>query len=879
DSYRKQVVIDGETCLLDILDTAGQEEYSAMRDQYMRTGEGFLCVFAINNTKSFEDIHHYREQIKRVKDSEDVPMVLVGNKCDLPSRTVDTKQAQDLARSYGIPFIETSAKTRQGVDDAFYTLVREIRKHKEKMSKDGKKKKKKSKSNLFNVVVFIKSPGKKKISKAERLRLLQEEEERRLKEEEEARLKFEKEEQERLEIERIEKEKWCWLEKKDLGRRSEELEELSLLEDCFPEAEKLKRETRALAQWKHYIECDGSPDPSVAQEMNTFISLWEEETNETFEQVIEKSKLVLSLIEKLKLILLETPSCDLEGRTIAQHQGSILRLQELLSQKVDVATELLLREASTLADLDSGNMEKIIQDENVTLYVWANLKKNPRYRSVKFSETQIGFEIPRILATSDVALRLLHTRYDHVTPLYPTTTEDEHVPTAVESSKAEGGTEKAVTEEKVFAEENTANQDAEPQSRQERELSLVQEEATISEAVENFGVQKTSKQEEENSEVTRQELEMQLLSEVVSAAQLHLVENIMEGPQTTEKNEVDLWHFSTLGGVYHLDILELPPQCKPVKGWVLVEIRQEGLQRFTYPPEITEELDPENAFPPIEVTLEVHENVIFFEDPKVIRWDSEGKLWKTDGISDVLYSRENRLITFSLDTLCPVTLIQDAHINMPYQSWELRPLGVNRVLMTVTTLFTELQIHIKENLCMLASVKLRNQEHVSHLEGKWMTPVPFILALKEAGLNIFPAAYSHFYVVVNRKVPLVEMKAYRQMALLSSAFAFGWSKWNTVCNSTKVVFRVKEALERAAEDQPWSLLMFSGDRAQMLKLREDSEVFSEALQEETEFHSTLYHMVKDFASAEAMGRVRHSDCRFIDAVCHMLLSIRVLSYS
>ena len=54
------MVIDGETCLLDILDTAGQEEYSAMRDQYMRTGEGFLCVFAINNTKSFEDIHQYR---------------------------------------------------------------------------------------------------------------------------------------------------------------------------------------------------------------------------------------------------------------------------------------------------------------------------------------------------------------------------------------------------------------------------------------------------------------------------------------------------------------------------------------------------------------------------------------------------------------------------------------------------------------------------------------------------------------------------------------------------------------------------------------------------------------------------------------------------
>uniref|UniRef100_A0A8C6HX94 small monomeric GTPase n=1 Tax=Mus spicilegus TaxID=10103 RepID=A0A8C6HX94_MUSSI len=156
DSYRKQVVIDGETCLLDILDTAGQEEYSAMRDQYMRTGEGFLCVFAINNSKSFADINLYREQIKRVKDSDDVPMVLVGNKCDLPTRTVDTKQAHELAKSYGIPFIETSAKTRQGVEDAFYTLVREILLHRETLSRKAKKKKKKpSRSSWCSIKVFL----------------------------------------------------------------------------------------------------------------------------------------------------------------------------------------------------------------------------------------------------------------------------------------------------------------------------------------------------------------------------------------------------------------------------------------------------------------------------------------------------------------------------------------------------------------------------------------------------------------------------------------------------------------------------------------------------------------------------------------------------
>lgn len=53
---------------------------------------------------------------------------MVGNKCDLPMRSVDMMQAAEVAKNYGIPFIETSAKTRMGVDDAFYTLVREIRK-------------------------------------------------------------------------------------------------------------------------------------------------------------------------------------------------------------------------------------------------------------------------------------------------------------------------------------------------------------------------------------------------------------------------------------------------------------------------------------------------------------------------------------------------------------------------------------------------------------------------------------------------------------------------------------------------------------------------------------------------------------------------------
>ncbi len=80
DSYRKQTVIDNETCLMDILDTAGQEEYSAMRDQYMRTGQGFMLVYAVTARESFEELVKFREQIFRVKDINQVPLVLIGNK-------------------------------------------------------------------------------------------------------------------------------------------------------------------------------------------------------------------------------------------------------------------------------------------------------------------------------------------------------------------------------------------------------------------------------------------------------------------------------------------------------------------------------------------------------------------------------------------------------------------------------------------------------------------------------------------------------------------------------------------------------------------------------------------------------------------------------
>jgi len=148
DSYRKKVVLDGEEVQIDILDTAGQEDYAAIRDNYFRSGEGFLCVFSITEDDSFQSTQEFREQILRVKQDTNIPFILVGNKADLTgSRQVPLATANGKANEWQVPYVETSAKTRENVDKVFYDLMREIRSRKvsddsPQPGKPGKKKKK-----------------------------------------------------------------------------------------------------------------------------------------------------------------------------------------------------------------------------------------------------------------------------------------------------------------------------------------------------------------------------------------------------------------------------------------------------------------------------------------------------------------------------------------------------------------------------------------------------------------------------------------------------------------------------------------------------------------------------------------------------------------
>ena len=135
DSFRVQVVIDTESCRLEILDTAGQEEFSALRDQWIRSCDGFIIIYSIICRYSFERVSRFRDQVLYVKDVNHIPMMLVGNKCDLENqRQVSFQEGQDIADTFGCIFKETSAKTRTNSSECFYDLVRLIRSNRERSS-------------------------------------------------------------------------------------------------------------------------------------------------------------------------------------------------------------------------------------------------------------------------------------------------------------------------------------------------------------------------------------------------------------------------------------------------------------------------------------------------------------------------------------------------------------------------------------------------------------------------------------------------------------------------------------------------------------------------------------------------------------------------
>ncbi|XP_029318234.1 LOW QUALITY PROTEIN: dynein axonemal intermediate chain 7 [Cottoperca gobio] len=724
---------------------------------------------------------------------------------------------------------------------------------------------------LDAVELFNFSMSKGKLTKAQKAKQQQEEEERRLREEEEAQLQAEKEEQERLERERKDKELER-LELKDLERREVELNELRhLLEENHTAVTKWKTDAVEKAKWERYLHCDGTPDPAVQQEVNTYISLWRDDPEVNVTLVLKQCNIALQLVEELEGLLRDVTDPQ-EGH---KYQEGLIHLQELIHSKHHLTTEEILKRASVNSNTETGNMQTVVQDDNITLCLWCNLNTKSRFEGLIFEETGLGFELPKQLAVSNIAVRILHTRYDHLsllarmahlrinTPSYRSLAGGEEVPADID-----------VPEQGETKREGEVMEENEVQQRVDGEVQSIQGfEGRKSVASLQSGRDSVQPAEGRGSQIQTQMEALGAEGELTSS----LVQlTVMDPGESVQV--VDLKQYTPLGGVFYYDVFHLPPQAHQVNGWEIRQLLDKGLQVFPYPMEKSNFDDNEVlTCSLVGVSVTLPESVVFLETPQVARWDTAVKQWRMDGIIDMSYDEAESKISFKMDSFQAFVLMQDTYANLPFLSWELRPLGQDSALFTVNGALSELSVRIQGNQCMLQSEQERG---LSHLTGKWMSGPALQRAMLNAGVNIFVNEYTDKYVSSCGKDPLTEHAAYEQMALFASACAFSWSKWNAKCGAEHLIMQVCEHLgSDPVPKSSWSLYLLGAQRSQKLEITEKSEAFSPDLYPGSEFHSTFIHMLQDNMSTDGRARARESNYLFIDTVQSLLCATRPLMYS
>ena len=125
DSYSIPAKIDDIQCQLEILDTAGQDDYQTMLDTWINSADGFILVYSIDNKESFESTKSRYDRILKLKADQKISLVIAGNKCDLEEkRQVSREEVEKFCKSHKISYLETSALKIINVKEAFLYVSR-----------------------------------------------------------------------------------------------------------------------------------------------------------------------------------------------------------------------------------------------------------------------------------------------------------------------------------------------------------------------------------------------------------------------------------------------------------------------------------------------------------------------------------------------------------------------------------------------------------------------------------------------------------------------------------------------------------------------------------------------------------------------------------
>ncbi|XP_068243751.1 dynein axonemal intermediate chain 7-like [Palaemon carinicauda] len=690
--------------------------------------------------------------------------------------------------------------------------------------------------------------GSRKLSKEEREKLKRLEQERRQREAEEARIREEEEEAARLQKEAEEEAK---REVRRIQQKKWRFDQLMLTRKVTRDLDHTMEMTRDRLmeeeEWERMMRCDGLPDPTSVPEMNRYLSLWRaEESTATLEGALRKTDQVIHVISELEGVMEER---DATEKQLRDWREIWLELQQEQKSKLDQATYNQLLDLRGYLDNETGVYSFFTSSPLVSLALWSNTTRSPKNNAHQIGELGFTFTLPADLAEMECIVRVMRTEYDHYSK-FARTFDAPNVPEPLGE----------LLEEDI-PEEDPPQPDEQPPEPE-------------GDAKDSMGAPPAAPKK---------------------ARSPHLTD--------TAPGELNLRGHRVQGGIYTIDLLEVPPQPRVLADCTITQVEEvcsvsrihwqakynppatsgEGSSQRRRDPEAVEQemrqLEKELQ-KLLLITIKLPDSAFWFEPPLMVLWDEEKRYWTNVYFQDVKYNEEQCVMQFRTTRLGVMGLAMNRYANLPFQSWELKPRGGDAVSLTLTAAVVQAEFTIMEGNVQLANLQDGARAALSHLYNKPMKPKTLIRTLQFYGINLFPDRDSYCYIdgLPSKHRP-TEQHLYSCMAFVAPAINFAWSRWNLLAGQNKLVFQMKTkklVSDESTVGQP--LVLVTPQRTCVLECTEISQAFSTKQEDPEKYHADLYQMVLDDLGPEVNQIIKAASPVFTHTIHTMLKSSSIVSY-
>ncbi|XP_058802482.1 dynein axonemal intermediate chain 7-like [Phymastichus coffea] len=673
--------------------------------------------------------------------------------------------------------------------------------------------------------------------------------------------------------------------------------------------------------WLRYMSCDGLPDPAALPELNAFLFLWSlEDDHASMKTLPRQCEVVIYLIRKLDKIIQFSIKAAPAYIQDCKHIRQTFR--DKLQQWVDMASYSLLRQIDRdTIRVDLKNAKYVQQLTPLVCCFWAFIRlpisikqvseKDKKPIEVDFEEVGLTIKMPLDLDCYCTAIRVLWLSYDHYSDLSHTSVQ----PQVPEKLRMDMDLQQFCEREHGRLKELRESQRESRQQRLEEKRAMIERILNPPVVVEKSkhdrkgkkGGHSKGKPDHETEHIVAPPPQLESPEEIVFREESEIMKETWKALGTLcskKKKEINLRKYTMLGGLYRIDLIRQPPQPKDMRRNIFLTTLQlpkelefvEFTRPYKAPPAAPEnERTPEvieTEMKALEaameklalVTLKLPESVMWFEPPLVAHWLPDEGIWSTEDIHDIKYNEEKQTITFRTGRLGIHGLAGCRFINLPFQSWELKPesaksSGGGGVLLTISGAIIQLEFLVREDLVCLHSV-VGGAPALKALTHNFMTLQALTLTLRAAGCDIFPDEDSIHHVKSVRKHPVVSRHLEACMGLLSTTYVFAWSRWNNQRGSREIAVQIKEIHGCIAKERSNAILLVTPFRTMVVNCSEVSSEYSgEPSEEHDKFYADVYHYALHNAGIKSRLAMKNVSYKLSTTITNLLRATNIINMS